>query len=559
MIAPISVASSSGSPIVIASTLPLSLWTKLSWIESCTKIREAAVQLWPCRVKRMPATAPATALSISASPMTIIGLLPPSSSVTGMSLSAAAWYTIFPVSTEPVKVTLPTPLWATSGAPQPGPSPVNRLKRPGGSTWFMIWQARKAASGASSAALTMTALPATRAGAILSAISMTGTFHGMMAPTTPVAGLITGKRRPDNAGRKAPSISNRFESSRANWCGSRLVDTRFSSMALPFARSKAEFVQDGGAVAVEIGRRKPRRRVGEGRELHRIACETHGLARCNDRLDQHVARGHLRVCQGLRDVVDRPARNAGLAEDLDPGSGRLAAEDPVELAAQLGVVGVAQIVRREARVGRQVVAPECDAQFEPQPVIAGGDDDVPVRRRKRLEGGDRRVARSHRSGDLAGRRVAHDRVLEQRELAVENGDVDLGRLAAPLAMVERGIDGDRRIEPGAEVADRGADAGRRRARMAGDAHDAAEALDDHVVGGLSGRRAGMAEARRRRIDQPRKAPVQALPAIAELLHRAGTEILDDDIGAREQRVEDALVRLVLEIDGDRFLAAVDRH
>src|SRR5260221_5462709 len=161
------------------------------------------------------------------------------------------------------------------------------------------------------------------------------------AMTAPLAGLIAGKRRPDNDGRKAPSISNRFESSRANWCGSRLVDTRFASMALPFARSKAEFVQDGGAVAVEIGRRKPRRRVGEGRELHRIACETHGLARCNDRLDQHVARGHLRVCQGLRDVVDRPARNAGLAEDLDPGSGRLAAEDPVELAAQLGVVGVA--------------------------------------------------------------------------------------------------------------------------------------------------------------------------------------------------------------------------
>jgi hypothetical protein len=51
-------------------------------------------------------TAPATARSRSASAMTIIGLLPPNSSVAGISLSAALRATIFPVSTEPVKVTL---------------------------------------------------------------------------------------------------------------------------------------------------------------------------------------------------------------------------------------------------------------------------------------------------------------------------------------------------------------------------------------------------------------------------------------------------------------------
>ena len=49
----------------------------------------------------------------------------------------------------------------------------------------MIWQARSTASGASSADFTTTALPATIAGAILSAISNIGTFHGMIAPTTP--------------------------------------------------------------------------------------------------------------------------------------------------------------------------------------------------------------------------------------------------------------------------------------------------------------------------------------------------------------------------------------
>ena len=41
-------------------------------------------------------------------------------------------------------------------------------------------------SGASSAALSTSVLPAHSAGAILSAASSTGAFHGMMAPTTPI-------------------------------------------------------------------------------------------------------------------------------------------------------------------------------------------------------------------------------------------------------------------------------------------------------------------------------------------------------------------------------------
>ena len=41
-------------------------------------------------------------------------------------------------------------------------------------------------SGASSAAFSTSVLPAHSAGAILSAPSITGAFHGMMAPTTPI-------------------------------------------------------------------------------------------------------------------------------------------------------------------------------------------------------------------------------------------------------------------------------------------------------------------------------------------------------------------------------------
>ena len=70
--------------------------------------------------------------------------------------------------------------------------------------------------------------------------------------------------------------------------------------------------------------------------------------------------------------------------------------------------------------------------------------------------------------------------------------------------------------------------------MAGDAHDPAQALHDHVVGRIMSNRAGMAEARGRGIDEPRIAGVQAVPAIAELFHRARAEVLDEGVGLVEE-------------------------
>ena len=125
-------------------------------------------------------------------------------------------------------------------------------------------------------------------------------------------------------------------------------------------------------------------------------------------------------------------------------------------------------------------------------------------------------------------------------------------------MDQRGIDRHRGEEAGADVADRHADPGRRLALVAGDAHDAAHALHDHVVGGILGVRAAVAEARGRGVDQLGILLVQRFPAIAQLLHRAGPEVLDDDVGLFEQLLEDLALLVVLEVERDAFLAAVDR-
>ena len=84
------------------------------------------MQVWP-EFWNAPQTAPRAARSRSASAQTIIGSLPPSSSTTGVSVSAAAAMTRLPVRTEPVNTILSTPL-RTSASPV-APPPVT--------TWTM--------------------------------------------------------------------------------------------------------------------------------------------------------------------------------------------------------------------------------------------------------------------------------------------------------------------------------------------------------------------------------------------------------------------------------------
>ena len=124
--------------------------------------------------------------------------------------------------------------------------------------------------------------------------------------------------------------------------------------------------------------------------------------------------------------------------------------------------------------------------------------------------------------------------------------------------MKRRLDADHGEQAGGNVADRGADAGRRTAGMAGHRHDPAHRLDDHVVGRLAAVRSGVAEAGHRGIDQARETGVQGSPAVAELRHHARPVVLDQHVGARQQRLEHRAAVVGFEVEGDRLLAAVDR-
>ena len=94
-------------------------------------MRDAAVQLWPWRVKRIEVSAPETVLSKSQSAKTIIGDLPPSSSVTGISFSAAALRDDLAGLDRAGEGHLAHQRVATSGAPHSGPKPGQHVEAAG--------------------------------------------------------------------------------------------------------------------------------------------------------------------------------------------------------------------------------------------------------------------------------------------------------------------------------------------------------------------------------------------------------------------------------------------
>ncbi|MNT56903.1 hypothetical protein D3C72_1942400 [compost metagenome] len=94
-------------------------------------MRVGASQDWPELLKHS-STLPVTRSSRSASAKTMFGDLPPSSSVTRLTVSAASLLTAMPARVEPVNDIMSISRCFDSTAPALMPSPLTRLKTPAG-------------------------------------------------------------------------------------------------------------------------------------------------------------------------------------------------------------------------------------------------------------------------------------------------------------------------------------------------------------------------------------------------------------------------------------------
>src|SRR6185312_17330561 len=98
------------------------------------------------------------------------------------------------------------------------------------------------------------------------------------------------------------------------------------------------------------------------------------------------------MLQRLGDIVDRPARYAGIADDLDPLCSRLIRENRLDLGLQLLLLRPPPIIRQIVWIESHGRFAERIAEAHEQAVIAGSDDDVAVLGLEGLERRDCRVA-----------------------------------------------------------------------------------------------------------------------------------------------------------------------
>ena len=98
----------------------------------------------------------------------MLGLLPPSSCATRLTVGAAVLATSIPARVEPVNETMSMSGWAARAVPTPGPSPLTRLNTPAGTPAASKISATIAAlNGATSDGLSTIVQPIASAGATL--------------------------------------------------------------------------------------------------------------------------------------------------------------------------------------------------------------------------------------------------------------------------------------------------------------------------------------------------------------------------------------------------------
>ena len=126
------------------------------------------------------------------------------------------------------------------------------------------------------------------------------------------------------------------------------------------------------------------------------------------------------------------------------------------------------------------------------------------------------------------------------------------------AVVESREDPDHREHAGGDVPHRGPHPGGSSSRMAGEAHQPAHRLHDHVVGGPLGVGAGPPEPAHRRVHQLGPALVQHLPPVAHPLQGAGPEVLHQHVRLVQQGLERHPIGGVRKVEGHGRLAPVQR-
>ena len=297
----------------------------------------------------------------------------------------------------------------------------------------------------------------------------------------------------------------------------------------------------------------PHPRELHGRADHRNVAQTRMVGAFD-----HRACGGLGVLHHLIDGVHRRRRHAGL---LQHGQQRFTVV-PADRGFQRGLQVLAVLdpfrVALETRILGQGGETQRRRQPLPQPVVGGGDEDplavlaaeITIRHHGRMRRAERLRQRPRQEKAL---RV----IVEQSHRRLEQRGIDPLAKPGARAVMDGAHDAEGREDSRGEVEERDTAANGRPSGLAGDRHDPAEGLHERLVAGAVLARPRAPEGRDRAVHEPGVQRGERVVAEPERFHGAGPEILDEDVGARDEALEGLDALGLLEIERDVALVAVD--
>jgi hypothetical protein len=166
---------------------------------------------------------------------------------------------------------------------------------------------------------------------------------------------------------------------------------------------------------------------------------------------------------------------------------------------------------------------------------------------------------AERLGLGAREQIAFGVIVQQRHGRLQQRAVHPLAETGALAVQQRVDDAEGGEDAGGQVQEGHAAAQRRAVRLAGDGHDPAERLHERLVTRRVLARPRSTEGRDRAVDEPGIHRRQGVVAQPERLHRAGPEVLDENVGRRRHALEDLDALGRLEVERHVALVPVDHQ
>ena len=279
-------------------------------------------------------------------------------------------------------------------------------------------------------------------------------------------------------------------------------------------------------------------------------------------LDDHATRQRLRIGQHLVDGLHRRCGDAGGVKRLAAGLDRSLLHGPrTRLGQYVRSVRITTRLVVKTGVGRIRLAPYQAGEPQPGVVNLRGDHQIAVARREHpIHGALGQVVPGlHRQLGAAAHQVALGRIVVHRHHAVVEREINVPAAAAADPAEQRRADRRHAVHAGVHVGDGHSKQRRRLARDPNQRHRAALGLGNQAESRSRRVRAGVSVSRHRAIHQPRVAPGQLLVAQAQFIEGAGAVVLDEDVGALAQLVEQLQATRVLQIDAQPLFAHVLLH